>query len=84
MAIRWSSFESLLKNRRAIEVHFPGMLEPHLQEYLQIWRPLLAGNIYNGDRLWVSYFHRPQSITSMHGNIARRTDAAFGRGISPQ
>ncbi|MBU1212307.1 MAG: hypothetical protein KJ587_13675 [Alphaproteobacteria bacterium] len=73
-----------VKNWRDIDVHFPPDLASCFTEYLELWRPLLAGLKYDGDRLWVSYFGKPQSKSGMHQQIAHRTEAAFGRRLCPQ
>jgi integrase/recombinase XerD len=71
------------KNGRPLEVPFPDTLVPYLDRYLAHYRPLLAGNRYDGDRLWLSYFYKPQAAHSLQLQIVQRTRVAFGRAVNP-
>ena len=71
------------KNGRSLEVQFPEPLLPHLAKYLHHYRPLLAGNRYRGDRVWVSMHYRAQWRGTIYQKIMWLTEKAFGRGLSP-
>jgi integrase len=71
------------KNRRLLEVPFPEALLPWLAKYLDDYRPLLAGNRYRGDRVWVSMHYRALWRGTIYQKIMWLTERAFGRGLSP-
>jgi integrase len=71
------------KNGGVIEVPFPLELVPWLEKYLSTYRPLLAANRYDGDRVWLSYWWTAMDDTSVYGQIVTRTEAAFGVGVNP-
>jgi integrase/recombinase XerD len=71
------------KTDQLIEVPFPQELVRALERYLAHYRPLLAGDRYRGDRLWVSYRFGPQSAHTLQLNLVRHTQAAFGRPVNP-
>ncbi|MGE3703173.1 MAG: tyrosine-type recombinase/integrase [Hyphomicrobiaceae bacterium] len=71
------------KTHQPIELPFPEQLVPALTRYLDHYRPLLAGNRYRGDRLWISYWFKPQAAHSIQLQVVDRTRAAFGRSINP-
>ena len=71
------------KTHRPLEVPFPEQLISALVRYLEYYRPLLAGDRYSGDRLWISYFFRPQAAHSIQLKLVDRTKTAFGRSINP-
>jgi len=71
------------KNGRFLEVQFPEALLPWLAKYLHHYRPLLAGNRYRGDRVWVSMHYRAQWRGTIYQKIMWLTEKAFGRGLSP-
>jgi integrase len=71
------------KNGRPLEVPFPEMLLPQLSRYLEHYRPLLAGDRYKGDRLWLSYLYKPQAAHSLQLQLVHHTRVAFGRPINP-
>ena len=71
------------KNRRLLEVPFPEALLPWLAKYLDHYRPLLAGNRYRGDRVWVSMHYRALWRGTIYQKIMWLTEKAFGRGLSP-
>jgi integrase/recombinase XerD len=80
----WLSFSgSETKNHTPLQVPFPEMLLPQLHRYLEHYRPLLAGRRYTGDRLWLSYRHRPQAAHSLQLQLVLHTRMAFGRPINP-
>jgi integrase/recombinase XerD len=81
---RWLIFtEDETKNRRLLEVQFPEALLPRLLKYLSHYRPLLAGDRYRGDRLWVSMHYRAEWQGTIYQKIMWLTEEAFGRGLSP-
>ncbi len=71
------------KTSQQIDVAFPTELVSGLQTYLDHFRPLLAGDKYTGDRLWVGYYFTPLAAHSMRLNIYKRTSKAFGVPINP-
>ena len=71
------------KNHRSLEVPFPEVLLPWLARYLDHYRPLLAGNRYRGDRVWVSMHYRAMWRGTIYQKIMWLTEKAFGRGLSP-
>jgi integrase/recombinase XerD len=71
------------KTHQPLELPFPELLVPALTRYLDHYRPLLAGDRYHGDRLWISYLSQPQAAHSIHLQVVARTRAAFGRPINP-
>lgn len=77
-----------MKMRQPYEVAWPDMLLPHLQRYLDVWRPILIARrrtspIAPGDRLWVSAEGRPLSAKRINNALKIRTEAAFGRSVNP-
>lgn len=75
--------EDETKNGAVIEVPFPAELVSWLERYLLTYRPLLAGDRYAGDRLWLSYWYTPMDDTSVYGQIVDRTEKAFGAAVNP-
>jgi hypothetical protein len=75
--------EDETKNHRLLEVQFPEALLPWLFKYLSHYRPLLAGDRYLGDRLWVSMHYRAQWRGTIYQKIMWLTEEAFGLGLSP-
>lgn len=71
------------KTGEPIDVPFPRELAPYLERYLARYRPLLMGERYRGDRLWVGYFFSPQAPHTLGINIAERTERVFGRRVNP-
>lgn len=71
------------KNHRPLESPFPEELCSSLERYLAVYRPLLAGDRYFGDRLWVGYRFGPQSAHTLQLSIVRVTQVAFGAPINP-
>ena len=71
------------KTGEPIDVPFPTELVPHLEIYLARYRPLLMGEGYCGDRLWIGYFFKPQAPHTIGITIAERTERAFGRRVNP-
>jgi integrase/recombinase XerD len=71
------------KNRKFSEVQLPEALLPWLLKYLSHYRPLLAGDRYRGDRLWVSMHYRAQWKGTIYQKIKSLTEEAFGKGLSP-
>jgi site-specific recombinase XerD len=75
--------EGETKNHKLLEVPFPEALLPWLSKYLNHYRPLLAGERYRGDRVWVSMHFRAQWRGTIYQKIMWLTEKAFGRGLSP-
>jgi integrase/recombinase XerD len=71
------------KNHKPLEVPFPEMLLPQLHRYLENFRPLLAGDRYKADRLWLSYRYQPLAAHSLQLQLVHHTRMAFGRPINP-
>jgi integrase len=71
------------KNRRPIEISFPELLCPFLERYIEVYRKLLAGSGYQGDRLWLGYRFTPQSPHTLQLSIVRVTSQAFGQPVNP-
>jgi site-specific recombinase XerD len=71
------------KNYKSLEVQFPSDLLPWLSKYLGHYRPLLAGDRYHGERLWVSMHYRAQWRGTIYQKIMWLTEDAFGQGLSP-
>jgi integrase len=71
------------KTKQPIDVPFPDDLVPELHAYLERYRPLLAGERYTGDRLWVSYRFTPQAAHSIQLKIVEHTEKAFGISVNP-
>lgn len=64
------------KNHRPIEVPIPEELSPSLERYLAIYRPLLAGAHYHGDRLWIG-------STASRSHLATLAGARHQSGFWP-
>lgn len=91
----WLCFEAEeTKNRIAIEVPFPDALVPHLERYLDYYRPVLATD--SGRRksrkrtaypptlaLWVSRDRTPMGRESVYEHIVNVTRERLGRAINP-
>ena len=71
------------KNHRPLEIPFPEELYSSLERYLAVYRPLLTGARYVGDRLWVGYRFGPQSAHALQLSIVCVTQVAFGAPINP-
>lgn len=71
------------KTSQALDFSFPEELVNVLELYLENFRPLLCGSIYNGRRLWVGYKFAPLSAHSIQLNLCGRTEAAFGKPVNP-
>ena len=72
-----------VKNKKHILVQFPNELHWHLERYLDLYRPQLAGDRYTGQRLWVSTHYRGQWRGTIHQKIKWLTEEAFGVGLNP-
>jgi integrase len=75
--------EGETKNYDVIDESFPSALVDELEEYLAVYRPLLAGLRYAGTRLWVSYRFGPQAPHSIQLAIVGHTARAFGLPVNP-
>ena len=78
------------KTRRSIEVPFPSALVPHLERYVQQYRPLLGqrtGRWNPGGRataaLWVSTHGSAMTEIAIYFRIMKLTRERFGQIINP-
>lgn len=71
------------KTKQPIDVPFPEDLVPALHDYLERYRPLLAGENYVGDCLWLSYRFAPQAPHSIQLKIVEHTERNFGASVNP-
>lgn len=76
------------KNRTAIDLPWPALLQDHLGVYLRVHRPILmtlksrwASPI--GDALWVSSHGSPMTGMAAYDQIRKRTRAHLGKAINP-
>jgi integrase len=77
-----------MKNKRPLEFPFPAALSPHLETYLNIYRPVL---LTTGKpqapaliaRLWVSRDATALGQQTIAHHIQRRTRAEFGIALNP-
>lgn len=77
-----------MKNEDPLDRLWPEMLVPHLQAYLEIHRPFLAGlkgrwTREIGGALWVSTDGSPMTQMALYDRIRARTKAAFGHPVNP-
>lgn len=79
--IRFAATET--KTGEPIDVPFPTELVPYLERYIAHYRPLLMNGRHGGDRLWISYFFKPQAPHTIGTTIAGRTERAFGKPVNP-
>jgi integrase/recombinase XerD len=76
------------KTRQLLQFAFPPDLEPNLQRYLEVHRPVLLAR---GDRhtgapvtaLWVSKHGTHMGYAAIGHQVRQRTAAAFGKSLSP-
>jgi integrase/recombinase XerD len=71
------------KTKEPIDAHFPEEPVGYLERYLDHYRPLLMGGRHGGDRLWISYFFKPQAPHTIGVTIAERPKRALGRRVNP-
>lgn len=67
---------------------WPDALIAQLENYLAVWRPLLAGRrraspIAAGERLWISAEGRPLSAKRINHTLKLGTEVAFDRRVNP-
>jgi len=85
----WLVFDgSETKTKQPIEISFPVELVPNLECYLATHRPVLldVGHRHGRaltDALWVSAVGRAMHYASISLQVRRRTEAAFGKALSP-
>ena len=77
-----------IKNKQPLEFPFPATLSPHLETYLNIYRPILltAGDRHAPApiaRLWVSRDATALGQQTIGHHIKRRTRAEFGIALNP-
>jgi integrase len=77
----WPGHE--VKNGKPIEVPFPTALVSAMHEYLNVHRPVLCGDRYAGDALWISYWWRPEHENTIRCQLKKWTEDAFGLPITP-
>lgn len=72
------------KNHAPLEFKFPESLVAQLDQYLSIYRPLLADGRYEGKALWIGVREYNQlTENGLYYAITDRTRAAFGHHINP-
>ena len=72
-----------MKNNQDLDILFPVELKGDLEEYLEVYRPLLAGSVYRGVRLWLTYRYSTKTTPQLPVSISNRTKQAFGKPINP-
>jgi integrase/recombinase XerD len=70
------------KNHRPYACSIHQELTPHIDRYLEHFRPILLG-AHSENRLWVAWGGRSMGPGSIYGVVTRYTASAFGRSISP-
>lgn len=69
------------KNGEPLEFDLPNMIVPHLQRYLDHWRPLIPGGAdHHG--LWASAKKCPLSKCALNDIVVRHTRRALGMTVS--
>jgi site-specific recombinase XerD len=71
------------KTHREWTSAWPAFLVPHLERYLEVYRPRLIRGHHGGDGLWISIRSHPLSSRGVYLAVTRRTRAAFGRSVNP-
>jgi integrase/recombinase XerD len=76
------------KSGAPIEVPWPEILIPALEEWLDYWRPQLMDRPHDGicpigGMLWVSQRRTPMTKAALYSQIVMRTRVAFGTPINP-
>ncbi len=64
-------------------VRWPRDLQPALERYLTVYRPLLGAADEAAGPLWMTYRGSPECAGTFADAVARRTKAAFGRAWRP-
>ena len=78
----WLSFGAAeMKARRIFEVPVPVELNPRIDRYLSVWRPVLLQGVAT-DALWLTRSGRPMRTYSVHGRITKLTKRLFGKTMS--
>ena len=71
-----------MKDHRPLDFSFPDRLIPHLETYLDQYRPiLLKGNTF--PNLWISSRGAPLSEQTLYCNTCSLTEELFGHSINP-
>jgi integrase len=78
----WVTGRSSKTNAR-VNFQYPMELASHLDDYLQVWRPAICRNQYDGDYLWVSTRGCAQGVNSIYKQIVKRTQVDGKKGINP-
>jgi integrase len=71
---------------RPIDLHCPAELTPHIDRYLEVYRPLLLARVQQQAptrRLWINNRGGVLDISALHHQIKAETKRAFGRSINP-
>jgi site-specific recombinase XerD len=71
------------KEKRQDERPVPEELTASIEQYLEVYRPLLAGGKANTNALWMAINSKPMSYASMGELIAETTRMTIGVAISP-
>lgn len=83
----WLVFDKFeTKTRRPIEVPCPSELTPHIERYLQVYRPILlrrAAARSDTQRLWINRRGTVMRHNAIRRQIETHTRQAFGRTINP-
>ncbi len=64
-------------------VPWPRDLQPALERYLTVYRPLLGAADAGAGPLWMTYRGSPECAQTLADAVARRTKAKFGRAWRP-
>ncbi len=79
--LRFSPEET--KNKKPLLFAIPEDLKNELQEYLDLYRPVLAAGRYTGQRLWLVRGGYPQKPHSLGLRITDLTRKEFGKHVNP-
>jgi integrase len=69
------------KERRPLEMPWPVVLAPLLEQYLSDWRPCLLRA--ESDALWISNRGRPMTEQAVYCQVVQVTKAMLGRPVNP-
>jgi len=79
----WLRFEPCeVKNKKAIEVPLSQILSQCMDIYIDHYRPQLLGSAFS-NRLWISRFGSNLTPQVIRYHIKNRTEAAFGKFLTP-
>ncbi|MEM7024752.1 MAG: tyrosine-type recombinase/integrase [Pseudomonadota bacterium] len=69
------------KERRPLELCWPSILTPLLEQYLSAWRPCLLRA--ESDALWISNRGRPMTDQAVYCQVVQVTKTMLGRPVNP-